>query len=565
MLALSCLACAGETAGAGDATSGAGSASESGSTGVASDSASSGGEDAETESSGGDAPTETETGSETGAESSSDSAEPDPCPLCCPDERRCVDARAEQCSEDGEAWLLVQDCDAQMGLECDEELAACVGSCALSELGASNLGCEFYPTVTQQEDEFDSAPLHFAVALLNPGGSPASVVVTRGEDLIVSTAVAANSVELVELPWIPALTNGSGPSKRVDDGAYRLRSDEPLVAYQYNPLTPELSADASLLLPVHTWGPRVVVAAWRHTFGFWNFPSMYTVVAAYDQTTLTLTPSATGGQVQAGSGVASDGTALLTLERGDVVQVLSAGGDLSGTVVTADRPVQVIGGHECAQVPVGVGGCDHLEESILPARALGSEYIVAPPVQVPDSSAAKATAVRVIATQAQTSITFTPDQGRDQVLADTGDWLELSESTAAFRVSASAPVLVAQYMLGEGAGYGQGDPAMLVLAPISGYRSEHAIFIPPSWTPSFVDLSAPSGASVSVDGVELGPESWAEIPGAGFAVAHLALDGLGDGRHFISADVDVGVSVYGLVGAASTWYTGGVALTPQPP
>jgi hypothetical protein len=56
-----------------------------------------------------------------------------------------------------------------------------------------------------------------------------------------------------------------------------------------------------------------------------------------------------------------------------------------------------MGGHECTQVPIGIAACDHLEESMFPIEALAKEYIVVPPVQVPNDQLEKAQVVRVIA------------------------------------------------------------------------------------------------------------------------------------------------------------------------
>jgi hypothetical protein len=65
------------------------------------------------------------------------------------------------------------------------------------------------------------------------------------------------------------------------------------------------------------------------------------------------------------------------LNEGDVLEVFTqakAGtpdtSDLTGTRVTVDKPVQVIGGHKCTNIPHNVTFCDHLEESIPPIETL---------------------------------------------------------------------------------------------------------------------------------------------------------------------------------------------------
>ena len=53
--------------------------------------------------------------------------------------------------------------------------------------------------------------------------------------------VAAGSVKVFQLPWVNALALGTGPSALVVDGAYRLRSTQPVTVYQYNPLNADVT------------------------------------------------------------------------------------------------------------------------------------------------------------------------------------------------------------------------------------------------------------------------------------------------------------------------------------
>ena len=214
----------------------------------------------------------------------------------------------------------------------------------------------------------------------------ATITVTRGANVVLTDSVPAKSVKALQLPWVPELTKGLGPTKRVVDGAYRLRSDRPVTVYQYNLLYASATNDASLLLPVNAWTGDYLVASYPHA-AVNNYPGFYAVVARQDDTKVTLKPSATGGKVQAGGGVAADGTGEVVLMADDVLQVATAAdGDLTGTLIHADKPVQVFGGHKCTQIPDGTTACDRLEEQMLPIETLSKQYIVTPPLQ-PDGTA----------------------------------------------------------------------------------------------------------------------------------------------------------------------------------
>ena len=499
-------------------------------------------------------PTGTSTGTTEAASSSGSStcAGPD-CAMCQDGETRCTGEVSEVC--DAGLWIEFEQCDAVQGLVCGAK-GVCEGSCAASKLGQSYIGCDFYPTVTTQHDDYNQAPHGFAVTIANTTADPAAVTITRGDADVAMVMVGPGSVEAVELPWVMELSEGPGPSVMVAGGAYRLRSDQPVTVYQYNPFAATVSNDASLLIPVNGWGKRVVVASSTEAF---DYPSFYAVVAAHDQTTVTLTPSATGKKVQAGAGVAADGTGVVVLGADDVLQVAtSEGGDLTGTRISADRPVQVIAGHKCSKVPQVVDSCDHLEEAMFPVEALAKEYIVVPPVQSPKDTLEQGQVVRVIASEANTKVTFTPDQGADIVLVNAGDFVELNKTIARFKVSADKKILVAQYMVGQGGGYGAQDPSMLLAVATEQYRKDYLFQAPNSWTANYVDVILKSGTKVTVDGVDV--MGFIKIAGTEYSVAHVKLNQEGSGVHTLSAADRVGISVYGIQDFGSYWVVGGLDL-----
>ena len=485
------------------------------------------------------------------------------CVLCSPGEQSCAGDDALKCAPDGLSWDVLESCDPVQGVFCNPDFGACDGPCAPANLQLNYLGCDYFPTVTSQLDGWNGGTKLFAVTVANTADVPTQVTVTRGAKPVTAVTVAPKSVQLIPLPWVDALTKGTGPSALVKEGAYRLRADHPVTVYQYNPLVADFTNDASLLLPVNAWTGAALVAAWPH----WQspqdpkvkLPGFYAVVASEDGTVVDLAPSATGGKVQAGGGVAADGTGKVTLGRGDVLQVLSAeGGDLTGTRVSATRPIQVIAGHKCTNVPADVDACDHLEESMFPLISLGKEYLVAPPVQSPDDTKEKAQIVRVIASEGATTLTFTPDQPVAKTLAKAGDFAELPPSTARYRVSADKPILVAQYMVGQAGGFGDSDPAMLLTVAAEQFRQSYLFHAPPSWSANYVDIIAPDGTKVSVDGAAVG--GFTPIPGTGYRVAHVKLSNQGDGNHTVSADKKVGIAVYGVQSFGSYWTAGGLDL-----
>jgi hypothetical protein len=480
------------------------------------------------------------------------------CLLCNPGEYKCEGEVSMQCADDGLTWGVHEACDAVQGVSCNPQVGLCDGVCALENLQLSYIGCDYWPTVTLQHDSYNSGTKIFAAVVANTTMSEAKVTVTRGANVVKEFVVPPGSVATQSLPWVPALTKGLGPTALVEDGAYRLRSNQPVTVYQYNLLYADASNDTSLLLPVNAWTGDYVVASYGHAANN-QYPGFYAVVAARDDTTVTLSPSATGGKVQAGGGVAADGTGQVVLQAGDVLEVMTAaGGDLTGTRVAADGPVQVIAGHKCTQVPGNVQLCDHLEEAMFPLEALAQEYLVVPPVQSPDAMKDHGQVVRVIASADDTTLTFTPDQGAPTNLAKAGDFVELVSTTAKFKVAADKKILVSQYMVGQGGGFGQQDPSMLLAVATEQYREDYLFHAPTSWTVNFVDIILKSGTMVAVDGVPV--VGFVKIPQTEYSVAHVQLSNAGDGNHTIEASDRVGISVYGIQDFGSYWAVGGLDL-----
>ena len=476
------------------------------------------------------------------------------CVECVPGDSQCQGPDLAVCDAAGAGFEVAETCDELQGLTCDAPSSACVGACA--GLGPSYIGCDYWPTVLQQLDLYNSAPKDvFAVAVANTSGEAALVTITQGANQIDQFMVAPTSVQVVALPWVDSLSKGTGPSVVVKGGAYRLRSTRPVTVYQYNPLAATTTNDASLLLPVNTWTGNYVVAAWP---GWGGQAGFYAVVARQDDTTVSLQPSATGNTVMAGGGVASDGTGVVDLNAGDVLQVITQTHDVTGTIVKADKPVQVFGGHECTFVPLGVGACDHLEESMFPLETLAREYVVVPPVQVPNDTLDKAQVVRVIASEPATTLTFDPDQPVNKFLADAGDFVELTTTTAKFVVTADKKILVAQYMVGQSGGFGTSDPAMLLAVNPMQWRKNYLFHASTTWVANYVDVIAPVNAAVSVDGVAVA--GWQPVGAGDYQVAHIKLGNAGDGSHTVVGDVSVGIGVYGVQDYGSYWYPGGLDL-----
>ena len=70
-------------------------------------------------------------------------------------------------------------------------------------------------------------------------------------------------------------------------------------------------------------------------------------------------------------------SSVITLNRLQTLLIASSGFvDLTGTLIMSDKPITVIGGHECANVPPNKVYCEHVEQQIPPTLTWGKKHLV---------------------------------------------------------------------------------------------------------------------------------------------------------------------------------------------
>ncbi len=500
---------------------------------------------------------------------------------CTPGTTRCDGAFARRCRDDGTGWDT-QYCDPVQDLACNLTTGNCQGSCASQNLARNYMGCDYYPTVTGNEV---NSVFEFAVAISNTTSNEAHVTIEWGELAAPLTfTVGPGAVQIQKLPWVPDLKGCMGggilgcsglrrpTATRHPKGAYHLRSTQPITVYQFNPLDYHLAEgdqysytnDASLLFPVNAMGDDYVVAAWPTlpaAGGGSNTPGMMAITATRDDTQVTVTPRADAPAALLAPELRTGIPQTVTLQQGDVVEWFTFTGDFTGTRVQSSAPVQVIAGHFCTYIPQLVGYCDHLEESIFPVSALSDTYAVAPPA-VPTLPDGKVRFVRIIAVEADTTVSYDPPQTASTHIPIAGGFIELPENDRTFVVHADKKILVAQYMEGQEAGGGTGDPAMALAVPTDQYRLSYLFHAPTNYEVNYVEVFGPPGTAVVLDDEPLGALAPIGASGIGHLRTQLGRGRSLDGNHEIHGDQPFGISVYGYGQYTSYWYPGGLDLEP---
>ncbi len=464
----------------------------------------------------------------------------------------------------------------------------------------------------------------YAVVVANTGAAPAAVHVT-GSGVDTSVTVAPNALETIVLPWVDALkgpsSGGCGATWTLTGSivapgsAYHLTSSVPVTVYQFNPLEyhttgepavcdegenasePGFSQtnDASLLLPStamtgHYRIPGVMAPAMTIP-GFGTLPSgqnqYFAVTGTMDGTHVSIHVSSTG-QIVAGGGIAATsagGVVSFTLDQGDVAEVAApVDVDLSGSLVQADHPVQVISGNPCLSVPAGAAACDHLEESVFPVETLGKHYFVAPPTGPRGDTPGYI--VRIYGNVDETHLTYpggapagapsTIDAGQ---VVQVGQPMSLTNTlvcTRAFEIEGDHEIEVETAMLSaafadtdsSGSAEPEGDPSQSQAVAVEQYRTKYVFLAPTNYDINYADVIMPSSANVTLDGAPLTGNS--SPIGSGYVVTRAPLDagGSGSGAHVLISDQPVGLQVIGYGAYTSYQYPGGLnlaSIAPPPP
>jgi hypothetical protein len=126
-------------------------------------------------------------------------------------------------------------------------------------------------------------------------------------------------------------------------------------------------------------------------------------------------------------------------------------------------------------------------------------------------------------------------------------------------VTADQPILVAQYMYGQGGETAESDPAMVFEVPVEQYRAEYTFLAPDTYTHTFANIVGPNGAAPTLDGMPV-TASATTMGGSGLSVWSLPIT---PGVHRLglpASGVAYGLKVYGTAVFTSYAYAGGLDL-----
>lgn len=349
----------------------------------------------------------------------------------------------------------------------------------------------------------------------------------------------------------------------------RVDADRPVSGYLFGPYRPFVGNDSSMLLPEHALGTKYVVASYlphpEHIQGVGE-PTYFDVIATEDRTTVRWLPArgptaGDGDEIpEVPAGQWSPEVELDRYEAARVTAVIdpslpASQLDVSGTVVEASAPVAVFAGSRCSGVPRDpgpMGGCDPLQEQMLPVQLWGTQYVVPhPPLRTDELhyyrvyGAVGGSSVRIDAPElGEQSFSFAEDGSFIEVVVPHG---------VSFSVDADGPVLPVGYLTTRDPDPQIGDPAMYQIVPTDRFDDRYVFATGVDWEVHLLQVvRAAGGAEVMLDGAIV--QGWEAAGDHEVAVVEVA-----EGVHVVEAAQPFGATLFGwtnMVHEQCTRYAG---------
>ncbi|MET0752082.1 MAG: PKD domain-containing protein [Pyrinomonadaceae bacterium] len=375
--------------------------------------------------------------------------------------------------------------------------------------------------------------------------------------------VAANTIQQINLPGnctlFPYLMDLLNPLKGV-----HLVSENPVTVYGLNQRI--FTSDAFLAIPTQSLGKEYYVLSWGNLGGEQGESSLngteLAVIASEDNTTVTIIPKVSTfenllqGRVNRPAGIPY----TITLNKGVPYELVNQYNgetiDLSGTYITADKPIGVYGGSITSTIPQASICCaDHLVEQLPPVSTWGKRFVT-----MPLANKTKGDYFRYIAAEDNTEIFV---NGTKTTTINRGEFVEklVNEPT---EIISTKPIMAAQYATSSFFDSAfPGDPLMMIISPYSQWLGDYTISTPGTgFTVNFVNITAPTNAvgNITLDGNPIPASSFQIIGNGDFSGAKIPIS---VGTHRLNGTSLFGVFVYGFSTDEGYGYPGGMNFKPS--
>ena len=348
-------------------------------------------------------------------------------------------------------------------------------------------GLHFYVGFMENESNLADPQKYLEQKIFLTSNQNANVTLLLGTNNQLNVFIPANEVVDVDV----SASYENNQSEEIRKSLIEVNSDVPISVYAYSSIP--RSTDSYAVIPIANWGKEYFAVSLPNDQynkvtldsikDFTPRSSQFMIMAAYDETVVTIIPKSLTRKAKQ-----VDKEYYVTLNKGECYLVQSwqyfrGEGDLSGSIVRANKPVGMLSGHVRTALLQGFveqppDSKDHLIEMLPPTSAWGKNYISTPF----GTSPSRGDYFKVIAKDPNTKLDIYTGTGVIQFQFSAGDNIKVVQGlTSPAQWIATGPIQIAQFMYRtndtlESDYY---DPSMVILPPIEQFVTK-IIFQTPS-------------------------------------------------------------------------------------
>ena len=352
-----------------------------------------------------------------------------------------------------------------------------------------------------------------------------------------SFSVVPGIVTQLTVPVGAALMSG------IENKGIHITANDPVSVYGLN--EQNMSTDAYTALPTNALGMDYRIVNYHTTIS--EHATALSVVSTQDGTHVSILNHQTGSTIN------------VTLDQGQTYYLRDpiTMHDLTGSRIQSDYPVAVYGSDESTLVPDLCSAADHIIEEMFPYYSWGKNFVTA----FFAGRDLGGDYFRIVAADNGTVITV---NGTQVATINAGVFYE-TNLAGYNEITASNPVMVAQFAKGSTCAAGIGDPFMMLIPPKDQFLTSYTIcnvtLANTTGVQHWVNVLAPDNAlgSIYEDGVLIPASAFVQIGTTNYYAAQRTMTG---GSHTFNGTIPFGVLVYGWAYAESYGYSGGESLAP---
>ena len=191
-----------------------------------------------------------------------------------------------------------------------------------------------------------------------------------------------------------------------------------------------------------------------------------------------------------------------------LITATTVAADLTGTKIVSNKPLSVITGHECGNIPKNTNYCETILQQVPPTVSWGIQFMISP------YQSRTSQFFKIVASESSTSFSYNCGGSTyTGFLYSAGSFTTIETfSTNYCYIEATKAILVTQMSPSAKHDQTNGDPAISVIPPMERYIKTYSFYIPNpgDFLSAYLNIITKEKVTFTLNGVTLSP-SWNTI------------------------------------------------------